>query len=306
VTRRVLWGRAYFAVQALAGATWWVLVFSSPWVRQVTLGQLDPVIVALFDVPLFVLASGLAAAGIRIAAFIATGWTGLVAVTLAGYATVTGQAGWGVLAMAAAAGGSLAALALIIFGRIPTEWIVQGPFAFRLARPDGSALRYGVATAVQIAVFWGFFLGVLPIIIRWLEHRWGLAITLPVGVPVVGAVIFVLASALGIWSAAAMSTLGKGTPLPAAMPRQLVVAGPYRFVRNPMAVSGIVQGVAVGLMLSSWLVVAYALLGSLLWNYAVRPHEEADLEKRFGDPYRQYRDAVRCWVPGRPVARSVG
>ncbi|MCA0216019.1 MAG: isoprenylcysteine carboxylmethyltransferase family protein [Actinobacteria bacterium] len=306
MTRPVLWGRTYFAAQALAGAAWWVLVFASPWVRHVTLGQLDPVFVALFDVPLFVLASGLAAAGIRIAAFIATGWTVLVAVALAGYATVTGQAGWGVLAMAAAAGGSVAALALIVFGLIPTQWILLGPFAFRLARPDGSALRHAVAAAVQIVLFWGFFLGVAPIIIRWLEHRWGLAITLPVGVPLVGAVIFVFASALGIWSAAAMSTLGKGTPLPAAMPRLLVVAGPYRFVRNPMAVSGIVQGVAVGLMLSSWLVVAYALLGSLLWNYAVRPHEEADLEARFGDPYRRYRNTVRCWVPGLPVARSVG
>lgn len=305
MTRPLLWGRAYFAVQALAGATWWVLVFASPWVRQLTLGQLDPVTVAMFDVPLFVLASGVAAAGIRIAAFIATGWAGLVAVALAGYAIVTGLAGWGVLAMAAAAGGSIAALALLVMGRIPTEWIMQGPFAFRPARPGGSALRNAIATTVQIVVFWGFFLGVVPFIIRWLEHRWGLAASLPLAVSVIGAVVFVLASALGIWSAAAMSSLGEGTPLPAAMPLRLVVAGPYRFVRNPMAVSGIVQGVAVGLMLSSWLVVVYALLGSLLWNYAVRPHEEADLEQRFGDAYLHYRDSVRCWVPGHPVTRSV-
>ncbi|RZU65603.1 phospholipid methyltransferase [Microterricola gilva] len=124
----------------------------------------------------------------------------------------------------------------------------------------------------------------------------------PLAAPV-GGVILVAASALGVSSAIVMSTAGRGTPLPTAMPTQLVIAGPYRWVRNPMAVSGIVQGVAVGLLLSSWLVVAYAIAGSLLWNYAIRPHEERDLEQRFGDEFRRYRDAVRCWVPRMPAAR---
>ena len=115
-----------------------------------------------------------------------------------------------------------------------------------------------------------------------------------------GVAVFVLASALGVWSAITMSTLGEGTPLPMATAKRLVVAGPYRWVRNPMAIAGIVQGVAVGLILSSWLVVVYALAGSLLWNYAVRPHEEADLVGRFGDSYREYRGRVRCWLPTKP------
>ena len=107
-------------------------------------------------------------------------------------------------------------------------------------------------------------------------------------------VVLVLASGLGLWSAFAMSTRGGGTPLPAAMPNRLVIAGPYRFVRNPMALAGIVQGAAVGLIASSWLVVLYALLGSLVWNHVARPHEEADLERRFGPEFTAYRDAVRC------------
>ena len=69
----------------------------------------------------------------------------------------------------------------------------------------------------------------------------------------------------------------------------------------PMALSGIMQGAAVGLILSSWLVVAYAVVGSLVWNYAVSPHEEADLEAKFGDEFRAYRDSVRCWIPQRPA-----
>jgi len=292
------WGRGYFAAQAAAGAVWWVAVFTVPFVRDATLGSVDPVAVAAFDVPLFVLASAVAAFGIRPAEWIATGWTVLVALALAGYATVTNEAGWGVLLMGAAAGASLLALCLVVRGRIPTEWIVAGPFGFKLAAPGPG---HAAATAVQIVVMWGIFLGILPAIIAGVEGWWGVSIPLPVLLGPVGIVLLVLASGLGIWSAATMSVLGDGTPLPSAMPNKLVIAGPYRFIRNPMAVAGIVQGAAVGLILGSWLVVVYALLGSLLWNYAVRPHEERDLESRFGAEYTRYRDSVRCWIPGLPA-----
>jgi len=90
------------------------------------------------------------------------------------------------------------------------------------------------------------------------------------------------------------------------MPNRLVIAGPYRFVRNPMAMAGVVQGAAVGLMLASWLVVAYAIAGSLVWNSVVRPLEEADLESRFGDEFLRYRMSVRCWVPRLRAVPSRG
>jgi len=291
------WGRIYFAVQALAGAAWWIGVFTNSFVRETTLGSLDPVLVASLDLPLFVVASAIAALGVRPAAWVATGWTTLVAIALAVYATVSTEAGWGVLIMAAAAGASMLALCLLLLGRIPTEVITAGPFAFRQAAPSSNHV---VNTFVQLVLFWGLFLAVIPGVIVVLEHRWGLSIQFPVFIGWIGWIgltVLVLASALGVWSAITMSVIGRGTPLPSAMANALVIAGPYRFVRNPMAVAGIVQGAAVGLLLSSWLVVVYALIGSILWNYAVRPLEERDLEARFGDPYRAYRDAVWCWVP---------
>jgi hypothetical protein len=114
------WGRAYFAVQAAAGAAWWIAVFTSDFIREATLGGLDPVAVAVFDVPLFVVASAVAALGFTPAAVVSAGWTSLVAVALALYATVTMEAGWGAVVMVAAAGGSVLAVCLILFGRIPT------------------------------------------------------------------------------------------------------------------------------------------------------------------------------------------
>jgi protein-S-isoprenylcysteine O-methyltransferase Ste14 len=296
-------GRWYFAVQAVAGAGWWLAVLLSPLVRAATLGRLDPLSVAIADVPLFVVASAVAASGVQIAAWVAAVWTCLVAAALALFATITGEAGWGVLVMAAAAGGSLVALCLVVRGRVPTEWLIAGPFAFRAAHAR-STRAIVAATGAQLLVFWGVFLVVGPLLIVVLERRWNVAVAFPGFVHPIGAIILVLASALGIWSAVAMAVAGRGTPLPIAMPRRLVVVGPYRFVRNPMALAGIVQGVAVGLVSSSWLVVAYAVVGSVIWNLAVRPQEEADLEVRFGEDFQRYRSAVRCWIPRLTPLRS--
>ncbi|MFK4483057.1 methyltransferase family protein [Curtobacterium sp. AB7] len=308
------WGRLYFALQALGGAAWWITVATVPAVRTLTLGSLDPVVVAALDVPLFVGASALVAVSAgtvgRIAATVATVWTALVLAGLVVWATGTGEAGWGVVVMTAAAVGSALALALVLLGRVPTEWLTSGPLRFRTADPGAATSRHVVATTVQIVVFWGLFLGVFPVGIAVAEHRWRLHPALPgpvvTALLVVGLVVLALASALGIASAAAMSTKGAGTPLPSASANRLVVAGPYRSVRNPMALAGITQGVAVGLLLGSWMVVAYALAGSIVWNCVVRPLEEADLEARFGDDFRRYAARVRCWVPRWPIAASVG
>jgi protein-S-isoprenylcysteine O-methyltransferase Ste14 len=294
LTRR--WGRGYFALQAVAGAVWWVAVFTIPFVRQATLGDLPPVLVAVVDIPLFVVASALVAAGIRRAVWVVVPWTLLLTGGLTVYATVTAEAGWGVLLMLAATAGSVGAGMLVLFGRIPTERMLVGPLGFRDARP-GSASRHVATTAVQLVVFWGLFLVVFPLIIAAFERRWGVGLAMPAVIVAIGVAVLVLASALGLWSAFAMSTRGAGSPLPAAATTRLVSSGPYRFVRNPMAVAGIAQGAAVGLILQSWLVVVYAIAGSLIWNWFVRPVEEADLAAKFGDEYRAYRERVRCWIP---------
>lgn len=85
--------------------------------------------------------------------------------------------------------------------------------------------------------------------------------------------------------------------LPFAMPNRLVIGGTYRWIRNPMAVAGIVQGAAIGVILQSWLVVASEVVGSLLWNYAIRPPEESDLKERVGEESLQHRDRLGFWIP---------
>lgn len=94
-----------------------------------------------------------------------------------------------------------------------------------------------------------------------------------------------------------MSQLGKGTPLPLDCPNELVIKGPYKYVRNPMAIGGIGQGISVGIYLGSILVVLYAITGAFIWHILVRPQEEKDLKKRFGDEYSNYKKTVHNWIP---------
>ena len=98
---------------------------------------------------------------------------------------------------------------------------------------------------------------------------------------------------------ATMATRGNCTPLPTASAPSLVIAGPYRYVRNPMALPGIAQGIAVGAYLGSYGVIAYSLLGAIFWHIIVRPVGERDLVERIGESYDHYRTSVRLWLPRR-------
>ena len=153
--------RGHFAVQALAGAAWWVLVVTMPDVQRLTLGGLPPLPVAILDLPLFVGASALAAFGIRWAVWLAGVWTVLVTAAMVVYATATGSAGWGAVTMIAAAVGSAAAAVIIVRGSLPAHWILLGPLGLREARPRARANNF-LATAAQLVIFWGLFLAALP------------------------------------------------------------------------------------------------------------------------------------------------
>ena len=68
---------------------------------------------------------------------------------------------------------------------------------------------------------------------------------------------------------------------------ELVTDGPYRWIRNPLYTAGTTLFTGLGLISAS----AFLLVGGLasLVLVAIRlPSEEAELEKRFGQAYRDY------------------
>lgn len=167
---------------------------------------------------------------------------------------------------------------------------------YRVARPAGSAANVA-KTLVQMLVVWAFALGFLP----WLAVRVEEAVGVPrwdwSGRVVLGVALFLAGSATGVTSAWVMATVGRGTPVPFDAARELVIRGTYRYIRNPMAVSAIVQLIGVAVAAGSGATLLLAAGGALVWNYGIRPSEEGFLAARFGTPYDAYRAAVRCWVP---------
>ncbi|MBB4637876.1 methyltransferase family protein [Longimicrobium terrae] len=152
-------------------------------------------------------------------------------------------------------------------------------------------------TFAQMAVFWGVLLFLVPALIQSLQDRVGVPSFAAPGLRVIAAILFAACGGVGVWSAVVMAREGRGTPLPLDAPREMVVTGPYAFVRNPMAMSSLGQGAAVALYLGSPLVFVYVAIGAWMWQYLARPVEEHDLLRTFGAQYEAYRSAVRCWLP---------
>lgn len=171
-------------------------------------------------------------------------------------------------------------------------------FSREMFRPNASSSTSWiiVKTFIQIVVVWSIILVVLPYVITLVEDKLIPRLSFQYQ-HVVASVFFVVISFPGVWAAYTMSTIGKGTPLPLDHANKLVIRGPYAYVRNPMALSGIGQGLAVALFLGSPLVAAYALMGSAIWQMVFRPLEEDELEGRFGADYQEYRAKVMCWIP---------
>jgi protein-S-isoprenylcysteine O-methyltransferase Ste14 len=114
---------------------------------------------------------------------------------------------------------------------------------------------------------------------------------------VAGAVLISLGLALLVWTLALFAKVGRGTLAPWDPTTRLVVAGPYRHVRNPM-----ISGVLAILLGES---AVFASLPLLLWFAAVFAVnavyfplvEEPGLQRRFGEEYEVYRANVPRWLP---------
>ncbi|HJS43875.1 MAG TPA: isoprenylcysteine carboxylmethyltransferase family protein [Gemmatimonadales bacterium] len=90
---------------------------------------------------------------------------------------------------------------------------------------------------------------------------------------------------------------GRGTLSPVDPPKELVVHGLYRYVRNPMylSVSTMVLGQAL-LAHSSALVIYWAFFFAMA-NLFVLLYEEPTLRRQFGESYERYAREVGRWMP---------
>jgi protein-S-isoprenylcysteine O-methyltransferase Ste14 len=118
------------------------------------------------------------------------------------------------------------------------------------------------------------------------------------GVPeFAGLLIVGLGLALAIACVLTFALVGKGTPAPFDPPRRLVIAGPYRWVRNPMYIGAGAALLGAALFFQSVALAGYALLFLLITHLFVLFYEEPHLRRVFGQPYDDYLRTVRRWIP---------
>jgi protein-S-isoprenylcysteine O-methyltransferase Ste14 len=103
------------------------------------------------------------------------------------------------------------------------------------------------------------------------------------------------------WIALTASSIGRfwrsrTSIVPIRPATTLVIAGPYRFTRNPMYVGLAALTIALGLFIDSWWPTVLLLPVLLVVRWFVIAPEERYLERRFGADYLAYRQRVRRWL----------
>jgi protein-S-isoprenylcysteine O-methyltransferase Ste14 len=113
----------------------------------------------------------------------------------------------------------------------------------------------------------------------------------------IGVVLLVLGSLLCGWCVLRFKK-AKGTPVPFNPPKELVVEGPYIWMRNPM-VTGVFTGLfGFGLILHSVsIVLVWTPLYILAHVVELKKVEEPELELRFGAAYTEYKRKVPMFIP---------
>jgi protein-S-isoprenylcysteine O-methyltransferase Ste14 len=149
-------------------------------------------------------------------------------------------------------------------------------------------------TLCYVAAFILFF-GWLALRIQpWDES---LNIPLPAWTTIIGVVASTIGGLIVLACAAVFVARGRGTPAIFDPPRKFVAGGPYKFVRNPMYIGGVILLAGFGLYQRSLAILLFCLSTFVLFHLYVVFIEEPGLEARFGESYFAYKESVNRWIP---------
>ena len=149
-----------------------------------------------------------------------------------------------------------------------------------------------IVPTVLLAIPWALF--------RWEEYCELPEFSFGVARPV-GWLVLLMGLALFLYCVGFMAHIGKGNPAPLAGgdTTKLVVSGPYRFARHPMALGGLLALVGEAILYESWFILAQV---GLMLVFAVTVGfkiEGRQLRERFGKEYEQYCHRVGPLWPKR-------
>jgi protein-S-isoprenylcysteine O-methyltransferase Ste14 len=108
---------------------------------------------------------------------------------------------------------------------------------------------------------------------------------------------FLILIGIATFAAAIRNFSSAGTPVQGTQPtRTLVTSGIHGWSRNPIYVGMFLIYLGIGITaLSPWILILTVPI-AIIMRYGVVAREEAYLERRFGEDYRNYKTHVRRWV----------
>ncbi|RWP41735.1 isoprenylcysteine carboxylmethyltransferase family protein [Mesorhizobium sp.] len=112
---------------------------------------------------------------------------------------------------------------------------------------------------------------------------------------IIGGALMLIGFAL--FAAGIRNFLRAETPVPTNEPtRVLVTTGIHGWTRNPIYLGMFLIYGGIGVAAQNMWILVLTLPLAILIRYGVVAREEAYLERRFGDAYRDYRQRVRRWL----------
>lgn len=132
----------------------------------------------------------------------------------------------------------------------------------------------------------------------YLDHLWGLPAFISKPFSIAVSIPFLIPGAsLWLWCTVKFLKT-KGTPVPINPPPKLVTGGPYAYSRNPMMTGLFMVMAGIGILFGSITLTfiitpLFVLMSILEFKYI----EEPELEKRFGQEYREYKERTPAIIP---------
>lgn len=183
----------------------------------------------------------------------------------------------------------LAWIVSMVYAAVPVFWFLVHPLVDFWRRHKGSP--YKVLVPAQLATI------ALGLLLTWPWHRETLYDTPYMwlaALPFFVAAMSIFRRVKGHLSN--QQLIGRNELAPERYEQRLVTTGPFARVRHP--VYGAHFLMLLGWTVGSGLLVCYAMVGfSLAAGTIMITLEERELERRFGEPYREYKRRVPAFLP---------
>ena len=111
----------------------------------------------------------------------------------------------------------------------------------------------------------------------------------------IGIILFILGWIPNIWLGIHFRRIGTSIPSK-EMPKKFVTTGLFKISRNPNYLGMIIALFGEAIFLGSLITFRLPVLFVILINKFNIPFEEKNLERKFGEKYKDYKKKVRRWI----------